>query len=73
VTDTGGGSVATGICETIGVDEVVFWVVGEGIVDVVGAMDVADVEVIAGIGPSCEMIGGKVDAGSVEPDGADAG
>ncbi|KAH9316820.1 hypothetical protein KI387_044558, partial [Taxus chinensis] len=42
-------------------------------VDVAGATEVADMTVIAGIGPSCEMTGGKVDAGSTEPDGADAG
>ncbi|KAH9306744.1 hypothetical protein KI387_011148, partial [Taxus chinensis] len=73
VTDTGGGSVAMGICETIGADEVVFWVVFKGMVDVAGVTDVADAAVIVGIGPSCEMTGGKVDAGRVEPDGADAG
>ncbi|KAH9302721.1 hypothetical protein KI387_014304, partial [Taxus chinensis] len=72
VTDTEGGCVATGICETIGVDEVMFWVVGEGIVDVAGATDVVDAVVIAGIGLSYEMIGGKVDEGSVELEGADA-
>ncbi|KAH9316434.1 hypothetical protein KI387_025061, partial [Taxus chinensis] len=37
------------------------------------SMEVTDVEVIVGIGPSCEMTGGKVEAGSTEPDGADAG
>ncbi|KAH9293397.1 hypothetical protein KI387_041400, partial [Taxus chinensis] len=73
VTDMGGGNVATGMCETLGVDEVVFGVVVEGMVDVTGATEMADVAVIAGIGPSCEMTGGKVDAGSTEPDGADAG
>ncbi|KAH9327579.1 hypothetical protein KI387_007757, partial [Taxus chinensis] len=59
VTDTGGGYVATGVCETIGEDEVTFWVVGEGIVDVAGAMDVADAVVMVGIGRSYEMTGGK--------------
>ncbi|KAH9296256.1 hypothetical protein KI387_039844, partial [Taxus chinensis] len=44
-----------------------------GMVDVAGATEVADVAVIVGIGPSCETTGGKVDAGSTEPDGADAG
>ncbi|KAH9300909.1 hypothetical protein KI387_012492, partial [Taxus chinensis] len=44
-----------------------------GMVDVAGATEVADVAVIAGIGPSYETTGGKVDAGSMEPDGADAG
>ncbi|KAH9305694.1 hypothetical protein KI387_010098, partial [Taxus chinensis] len=48
-------------------------VVVEGTVDVMGAIEVADAEVIAGIGPNCEMTGGKVDAGSIEPDAADAG
>ncbi|KAH9312290.1 hypothetical protein KI387_027325, partial [Taxus chinensis] len=42
-------------------------------VDVVDAMEVADASVIAGIRLSCETTGGKVDAGSMEPDGADAG
>ncbi|KAH9331846.1 hypothetical protein KI387_003954, partial [Taxus chinensis] len=59
------------MCETLGVDEVAFWVVFEGIVDVVGATEVEDMAVIVGIGPSCEMTGGKVDAGSTELDGAD--
>ncbi|KAH9327390.1 hypothetical protein KI387_007568, partial [Taxus chinensis] len=42
-------------------------------VDVASAIEVIDVEVIMGIGHSCEMTGGKVEVGSVEPDGADAG
>ncbi|KAH9320670.1 hypothetical protein KI387_015309, partial [Taxus chinensis] len=42
-------------------------------VDVTGVMDIVDTAVIAGIGPSYEMTGGKVDAGSVESDGADVG
>ncbi|KAH9315849.1 hypothetical protein KI387_024476, partial [Taxus chinensis] len=37
-----------------------------------GATEVADTTVIKGIGPSCKMTGGKVDAGSTELDGADA-
>ncbi|KAH9296501.1 hypothetical protein KI387_040089, partial [Taxus chinensis] len=57
VIDTRGGCVAMGICETIGTDEVMFWVVDEGIVDVAGVINVVDVAVIAGIGPSCEMTG----------------
>ncbi|KAH9287452.1 hypothetical protein KI387_031569, partial [Taxus chinensis] len=60
------------ICEIIGADEVMFWVVGKGIVDVVGAIDVADVVVIAGIGPSYEMTRGKGGEGSTELEGADA-
>ncbi|KAH9302183.1 hypothetical protein KI387_013766, partial [Taxus chinensis] len=32
---------------------------------------VTDVAVIAGIGPNCEMTGGKVEVGSTEPDGAE--
>ncbi|KAH9298703.1 hypothetical protein KI387_030385, partial [Taxus chinensis] len=50
-----------------------FGVVVEGTVDVTGAMGVTDVAVIAGIGPNYEMTGGKVDVGSTEPDGTDAG
>ncbi|KAH9310813.1 hypothetical protein KI387_025848, partial [Taxus chinensis] len=42
-----------------------------GTVDVMGATEVTDVAVIAGIEPNCETTGGKVDAGSMEPDGAD--
>ncbi|KAH9302544.1 hypothetical protein KI387_014127, partial [Taxus chinensis] len=40
---------------------------------VASAMDVAEMAVRAGIGPSCETTGGKVDAGSMELDRADAG
>ncbi|KAH9294280.1 hypothetical protein KI387_040516, partial [Taxus chinensis] len=61
------------MCETLGGDEVVFGVVVEGTVDVMGATEVTDVAVIVGIGPNCEMTGGKVDAGSTELDGADVG
>ncbi|KAH9313600.1 hypothetical protein KI387_022227, partial [Taxus chinensis] len=70
-TNTRGGCVATGICETIGVDEVTFWVVGESIVNVAGVIDVADAAVIAGIGPSCKTTGGKANADNVESEGAD--
>ncbi|KAH9311608.1 hypothetical protein KI387_026643, partial [Taxus chinensis] len=73
VADNGGGSVATGICETLWADEVTFWMVAEGMVDVAGVTYIADMAVIAGIGPSCETTGDKVDAGSVELDGANAG
>ncbi|KAH9331787.1 hypothetical protein KI387_003895, partial [Taxus chinensis] len=59
-----------GICETIGADEVAFWMIGEGILDVAGAIDVADAAIIVGMGPSYEMTGGKVEVGSVELDGA---
>ncbi|KAH9331878.1 hypothetical protein KI387_003986, partial [Taxus chinensis] len=69
VTDTGGGNVATGMYETLGVDEVVFGVVVEGMVDVMGATEVTDVAVIAGIEPNYEITGGKVDAGSTDLDG----
>ncbi|KAH9302482.1 hypothetical protein KI387_014065, partial [Taxus chinensis] len=41
-------------------------------VDVAGVTEVADAAVIVGIGPSYKTTGGKVDAGSIEPDGADA-
>ncbi|KAH9306971.1 hypothetical protein KI387_011375, partial [Taxus chinensis] len=58
--------------ETLGVDEVVFGVVVKGTVDVMGAIEVTDVAVIAGIEPNYETTGGKVDAGSTELDGADA-
>ncbi|KAH9322014.1 hypothetical protein KI387_016653, partial [Taxus chinensis] len=44
-----------------------------GMVDVVGATEVENAAVIVGIGPSCETNGGKVDVGSIELDGADAG
>ncbi|KAH9313756.1 hypothetical protein KI387_022383, partial [Taxus chinensis] len=67
-----GGNVATGMYETLGVDEVVFGVVIEGMVDVMGATEITDVAVMEGIEPNCEMTGGKVDAGSTKPDGADA-
>ncbi|KAH9296482.1 hypothetical protein KI387_040070, partial [Taxus chinensis] len=70
VINMGGGYEATGIRETIRVDEVAFWVVSEGIVDVVSAIDVVDMEVIVGIGPSCEMTGRKVDEGNTELTGA---
>ncbi|KAH9298497.1 hypothetical protein KI387_030179, partial [Taxus chinensis] len=73
VIDTGGGNVATGMCETLGVDEVAIWVVIEGMVDLAGATEVVDTTVIAGIGISYETTRGKVYVGSTEPDGADAG
>ncbi|KAH9309081.1 hypothetical protein KI387_036992, partial [Taxus chinensis] len=73
VTDTGGRNVAIGMCETLGVDEVVFGVVSEGMVDVMWAMEVTNISVITGIGHNYEMTRGKVDVGSTEPDGADAG
>ncbi|KAH9317562.1 hypothetical protein KI387_019331, partial [Taxus chinensis] len=73
IIDTGGGNVAMGMCETLGADEVGFGVVVAGMVDVAGATEVADVVFIEDIGPSCETIGGKVDAGNTEPDGDDAG
>ncbi|KAH9322492.1 hypothetical protein KI387_017131, partial [Taxus chinensis] len=41
-------------------------------VDVAGATDVADMEVRAGIGPSCETTRGKVDAGNTGLTGAGA-
>ncbi|KAH9306771.1 hypothetical protein KI387_011175, partial [Taxus chinensis] len=44
-----------------------------GMVDVMSAMEMAEVVVISGIGPSYKMTGGKVDVGSTEPDGADVG
>ncbi|KAH9323733.1 hypothetical protein KI387_018372, partial [Taxus chinensis] len=71
VTDTGGVNVATGLYETLGVNEVVFWVVVEGMVDVMGATEVANATFIAGIKPNSEMARGKVDTRIMEPDGAD--
>ncbi|KAH9309052.1 hypothetical protein KI387_036963, partial [Taxus chinensis] len=71
VIDIGGGCVAMGIYETKGMDKVMFWVVDEGIVDATGALDVANMAVIAGIGSSCEMTGGKVDVGSTEQEEVD--
>ncbi|KAH9331752.1 hypothetical protein KI387_003860, partial [Taxus chinensis] len=73
VTDTGGGNVAMGMCETLGADDIVFGVVVDGMVDVTGATEVTYTAVIAGIGPNCETNGGKVDARSTKPDGVDAG
>ncbi|KAH9298531.1 hypothetical protein KI387_030213, partial [Taxus chinensis] len=61
------------MCDTLEENEVVFGVVIEGIVDVMGVTEVADAEVIVGIGPNYEMIGRKVDVGSTEPDGANVG
>ncbi|KAH9298105.1 hypothetical protein KI387_029787, partial [Taxus chinensis] len=69
--DTRGGCVIMGICETIGMNEVIFWVIGKGIVDIMGAIDVADVAVIARIGPICEMTGAKEGVGNTEPEGVD--
>ncbi|KAH9298429.1 hypothetical protein KI387_030111, partial [Taxus chinensis] len=42
-------------------------------VDVAGAMDVVYTIVIAGIEPSYEMTGCKLDVGNTEPDGTNAG
>ncbi|KAH9300945.1 hypothetical protein KI387_012528, partial [Taxus chinensis] len=61
-----------GICETIGTNKAMFWMVDEGIVDVAGAIDVADTVVITGMGPSYEMIRDKAGVGSAELEGADA-
>ncbi|KAH9309021.1 hypothetical protein KI387_036932, partial [Taxus chinensis] len=72
VANTGGGNVAMGMYETLGKDEVMFGVVAKGMVDVISATGVTDVVVIAGIGPNCEMTGGKVEAGNMEPDGVEA-
>ncbi|KAH9331775.1 hypothetical protein KI387_003883, partial [Taxus chinensis] len=44
-----------------------------GTVDVTSATEVTNTEVIVGIGPNCETTGGKVDVGSMEPNGDDAG
>ncbi|KAH9323745.1 hypothetical protein KI387_018384, partial [Taxus chinensis] len=51
--------------------EVMFGVVTEGMVDVMGATGVRDMTVIAGIGPNYETTGGKVEVGSTELDGAE--
>ncbi|KAH9317653.1 hypothetical protein KI387_019422, partial [Taxus chinensis] len=59
VTDTKGGSVATGIYEATGVDDAMFWVVDEGMVETTGAIEVVDVEVKAGMGPSYDTTGDK--------------
>ncbi|KAH9303426.1 hypothetical protein KI387_015009, partial [Taxus chinensis] len=64
VTDTTGGCVVIGICETMGADGVMVWVVNEGTKDTTGVTDTADAVVIAGMGPSCETIGGKVGEGN---------
>ncbi|KAH9288734.1 hypothetical protein KI387_032851, partial [Taxus chinensis] len=60
VTDTKGGSIATGIYETIGVDDAMFWVVDEGMVETAGAIEVADVVVKVGMGPSCDTTRDKM-------------
>ncbi|KAH9327932.1 hypothetical protein KI387_000040, partial [Taxus chinensis] len=46
-------------------------VVVEGMVDVMGGTKITDAVVMVGIEPNCEMTRGKVDVGSMEPDGAD--
>ncbi|KAH9308634.1 hypothetical protein KI387_036545, partial [Taxus chinensis] len=73
VTDIRGGNVATGMCEILGVDEVVFGVVVEGTVDVTGAMKVTYAALIVGMGPNYETTMGKVDVGSTKPYGANVG
>ncbi|KAH9313210.1 hypothetical protein KI387_028245, partial [Taxus chinensis] len=60
-TDTMVGYVAIGICESMGVDGVMVWVVNEGTTDITGLTDTVDVVVIVGMGPSCETTGGKTD------------
>ncbi|KAH9297110.1 hypothetical protein KI387_028792, partial [Taxus chinensis] len=72
VTDIRGGCVAIGICETMGADEAMFWVVDEGMVETAGVTDVEDASVKANKGPSCDMTGEKAGEGNVEPEGADA-
>ncbi|KAH9320734.1 hypothetical protein KI387_015373, partial [Taxus chinensis] len=52
VTDTKGGSVATGIYETTGVDE--------GMVETAGVIEVVDVEVKDSVGPSYNTTGDKM-------------
>ncbi|KAH9310314.1 hypothetical protein KI387_044719, partial [Taxus chinensis] len=66
ISNTRGGCVATGIYQTIGVDEVMLWVVGNHIVDAAGITDVADTMVIAGLDPNYEINGKKVDTSSTE-------
>ncbi|KAH9313284.1 hypothetical protein KI387_028319, partial [Taxus chinensis] len=41
-------------------------------VNVAGATEVTNTTFIAGIGPICETTGGKVEVGSIEPNGTDA-
>ncbi|KAH9317677.1 hypothetical protein KI387_019446, partial [Taxus chinensis] len=71
VTDIKGGSVTTGIYETIGVDDVMFWVVDEGMVEIAGAIEVADVAVKVGVGPSCNTTGDKTSEVTVVGGGAE--
>ncbi|KAH9295658.1 hypothetical protein KI387_039246, partial [Taxus chinensis] len=70
VADTMGGCVVIGICEIMGADGIMLWVVDKGIVDMAGAIDVSDVVVKAGTGPSYESTGGKEGEGNVQPVGA---
>ncbi|KAH9318251.1 hypothetical protein KI387_020020, partial [Taxus chinensis] len=72
VTDTIGCCVAMGICETMGADGVMAWVVDEGTTDMTGASDTADAMVMAGMGPSCETTGGEAGEGNTALLGADA-
>ncbi|KAH9297051.1 hypothetical protein KI387_028733, partial [Taxus chinensis] len=59
VNDTKGGSIVTGIYETVGVEDVMFWVVDEGMVETTGAIEVVDTAVKVGMGPSWEKTGDK--------------
>ncbi|KAH9288916.1 hypothetical protein KI387_033033, partial [Taxus chinensis] len=59
VTDIMGVCVAIGICEIMGMDGVMLWVVDEGTTDTIGTTDVANTTIIVGVGPNCEITGGK--------------
>ncbi|KAH9316864.1 hypothetical protein KI387_018633, partial [Taxus chinensis] len=59
VTDTTGGCVAMGICETMGADCVMVWVVNEGTTDTTGASDTTDAAVMAIWGLAAKLSGVK--------------
>ncbi|KAH9328811.1 hypothetical protein KI387_000919, partial [Taxus chinensis] len=62
--------VATGIYETTGVDDAMFWVVDEGMVETMGEIEVADVAVKADVGPRCDTIGDKMGEATLVGGGA---
>ncbi|KAH9291631.1 hypothetical protein KI387_043180, partial [Taxus chinensis] len=70
--NTMGGCVAMCICDTMGVDCAMVWVVDEGTTDTTCAREIADTVVMAGMGTSCETTGGEVGEGNAALLGADA-
>ncbi|KAH9308359.1 hypothetical protein KI387_036270, partial [Taxus chinensis] len=53
-------------------DDAMFWVVDEGMVDTTGTIEVADVAVKAGVGPSCDTTRDKTSEVIVVGGGAEA-